>query len=472
MTFSKNELLAEKLRRLDSEQLRSYQPHTKQLRLHQAPHEIRVVATGNQWGKTLAGTVDVLWTVGKCHPYRENYSGQVHGRVMGPDFDTLSKTILGYCRKMCPVFPAKVGDFQWPGLWKESWDKALTWNQSEHILRLADGSSLEFNSYSQDVASLAGTQKHIIMFDEPPPRPEILGENMARQITLKTNMIFTMTPYRAPQFLYEFLVIGAASRPDKILIITASSSENPYSSPDVLNNIGAMNISEAEKGARLRGEWTTDWGRVWKEYGEHNKIPVFLPPNEWTRTLVLDPHDEKPCFVIWVARDDATGKDFVYREAQLTGTFEMVSKQIIERSQGEVITRYLMDPKSGSQAATLRGSKTRLEEFRKYISRFMPAKPNNTDTSIEAVRRRVQDRPGGPLLCVMENCPTVHNQMLAYTWRPELPSGESRKSAEVLRRNDEGPACVMYYVNYGHDYDRAASVGGFAEGGIAGGYII
>jgi len=67
--ISSHDARAERHRRLNEEFLRYYKPHAKQLALHQSQAPTRGYVGANKTGKSWAGTADILWTIGKVHPY-------------------------------------------------------------------------------------------------------------------------------------------------------------------------------------------------------------------------------------------------------------------------------------------------------------------------------------------------------------------------------------------------------------------
>ena len=199
----------------------------------------------------------------------------------------------------------------------------------------------------------------------------------------------------------------------------------------------------AEREARLHGRPTYLQGRVWKEYGEHNFIPAFHPPDEWRRTLLIDPHEVKPTAVNWVACDDARGKHYAYKEADLTGDVEQICEQIKSMSCDERIDVILMDP-SAHRRATIRGQGRMIDQFRKHLGGIVDAN-NNVSFGVDAVRRMVRQRPSGPLFYVMESCPITDFQMKNFSWKPPLVSGETRSKAEVFKKDDDHPDNIRYY---------------------------
>src|SRR5690606_2929637 len=112
-------------------------------------------------GKTVAGIIEDLWWVTRRHPYRRIPSDvAIRGRALGDGFEngTINRVLLPEFKRW--VIPSDLIN----GSWEDSW------SNSEHMLRLANGSFIEFKSYDQELQKHAGTSRHFIHFDEEPPQ--------------------------------------------------------------------------------------------------------------------------------------------------------------------------------------------------------------------------------------------------------------------------------------------------------------
>ncbi len=441
-------LQAEYERQLREEALRFYKPHKKQLLFHQSQASVRGLFGGNQSGKSWAGGMDLGMTVGKVHPYRPNYSGAVFARDCCVDFGVLKAVLIPTYKSIlprgeCPLdwktyegYPAK-----WPGLRGGSWKTA--WSEQERTIYLADGSFVEFKSYEQGKTnrdSFAGPPRHIIREDEEAPE-YLHSENLMRQVTTGQNIILTMTPLNYSQWVYASVYEASAHDP-RIDVFQMSSFENPNANKEMLARMEKDISDPVERAARLHGEFTYAQGRVWKEYGDHNLVDPFQIPRDWHRSVVIDPHPQKPTAVNWFA-EDHNGILFGYREGDYSGTVEEICDNIKIQSGGEYIDAIYIDP-SSRQSAKIRGQGALSDEFRKHLPGIIEAN-NAREIGWEVVRRMVRNNPGtGPRLVIMKNCPITDFQMRNYSWKPPLKTGESRGKADVVKRNDDHPDNVRY----------------------------
>jgi len=402
---------------------------------------------------------------GKCHPYRPNYVGPVYGRDCCVSFNTIKSVLIPTYRRLLPRKPCPLGyrtfegtEAVWPGLRGGSWDTA--WSELDKILFLdeKDGGFIEFKSYEQGREAYQGPQRHWIRHDEEPPE-SIYGENLARQLTLKRNIIFTLTPLNYSQWLYNRIYEGALTD-DKINCIMMSGSDNPYISETVLSAIEAGLSDPAERAARLHGEFTFLSGRVYKDYGEHNLKEWFRVPDQWHKSIIIDPHLDKPTAVNMMAQD-FQGRYWGIAEGDFEGDVKHICDQINAMCSGHRIDLWLIDPSSRFRSL-VHGKGRLIDEFRKYLPWLIEAN-NDRDLGIDAVRKAVKNGPNGPNLFTMSNCPVTHHQMKNYSWKPPLKSGESRGKPEVVKKSDDHPDNYRYRLVHG-DVVTHSQFNGFGVG--------
>lgn len=440
-----------KLHMLRYEGLRTYQASPKQHLWHSNQMPIRALVGSNKSGKSFAGTVEMLNIIGGVHQYRPNYTiGQVNGRDCCVDFDVLNQVLLPIYQQMAPRTECKLDGLTyegnpriWPGLKGESWETA--YSKTDRILYLANDSKIEFKSYSEEPDSFAGPVCHAIRMDEEPPE-FVFNENMARQMTTKVNIMFTLTPLNYSQWLYHAIVDGHIA--GKCFMVKMTYRDNPYINPEVVQMMEQTITDPAERAARLEGEFTYVTGRVWKKYGEHNFVPQRRLPYEWPCCIAIDPHEEKPTAVQWTA-EDYEGRIWVYNELLLADSVEQVCKQIRAMSREDNIQAILMD-ESAKKKSTLRGKGSIVDEFRKYLPEIILCSNQNKDVGRNMVSEMAADRVGrGPRLFVMQNCVNSDHQFKNYSYKPPTRSGEDRKKAAIYKKNEDLCDDLVYRVMFG-----------------------
>jgi hypothetical protein len=431
------ELVPEAERRLQDEFLRFYEPHPKQLEFHQSQAAVR----------GLAGTVDMLWIIGKVHPYRPNYRGLVYARDCSPTFQVFRQVLLPMYKKMVPRYPCRLkgetfegNPRQWPGLKGFDWDKA--YDKVDKVLHFADGSYVEFKSWDQDTDAFAGPPRHIIREDEEARIESQHRENQARQLTLPVNMMLTFTPLNYSQWLYSEICEGAATS-DNVSLTTMTVYDNPFINPETIKVLEASSFNEAEKAARLRGEFTYLTGRVWKTFGQHNWLDFRKLPDRFERILSIDPHRDKDDFANIFAYDNWAKTLYCIAELRVGGDIHRRIKAMRQFCQGEQIDAIIIDP-SAKQGAESLNERTILDF---YLDEFPSAILADNSRAAKDHGRAIietmaaQKPDGSTRLYIMRNCTRTYHQFLNYSYKPPSRTGEDRNKPMIFKKDEDHCDC-------------------------------
>lgn len=471
LTKQAGDIASKLLYKHENEALTYYKPYPQQLQFHQAKTPIRALVGRNKGGKSYAGAVEMLLTVGKVHPwrpYKKNPDGskvmRVFGRSCCVDYRTLRETLIPIYRVLAPrnpcILPGKTFEGEkriWPGLKGGNWDTA--YNQTNDILMFEDGSKLEFMSYVQKRESFGGPVRHIIHHDEEPP-DWIFGENVARQSTTGgADLLFTLTPIAYSQWLYNLLCEQAVAN-DKVTTIYIRGGEGPPLDADTKAIIETLITDEAERAARLEGTWTVLSGRVLKEYGPHNFIePPIRWPDGWLNFIAIDPHEEKPTAVTWMKFDQYARIPYIYRELLIKGDVREICTEIKHLSAGQRIEASTIDI-SARKSASLRNQGSIIDEFEKYLPTLIEGTNHNKDVQRNLLKQIVKKQTDGyPLFFVTRDCPMTHNQLLNYSYKPLPRSGEDRSKPQIYKKNEDLVDTVIYHIQQiQHDIEDGGSV--------------
>jgi len=183
--------------------------------------------------------------------------------------------------------------------------------------------------------------------------------------------VFTATPVSEP-YLYD--EIYASKDPDVECFTMDIRHNLVRPNPLTKDSIGLTEeaIQRYERSikdpgefdARIHGKFKYLTGRIWKIWdrpihtfnrniwkkGEKNCLFTGQPPRHWPRIFLIDPHDEKPHALLWVALEPEYNRYFVYREALLKNcSFTEVVRHIrdVEVENREKIAVRIMDPNFG-----------------------------------------------------------------------------------------------------------------------------
>lgn len=439
--------------RVEHEHLRFYVPHAKQLEFHKSRAPVRAFFAGNQTGKSFSGVMDDLWTLGGVHPYRPNYRAPVRGRVCCVKFTVLRQVLLILFQRFAPRLPCRLEGTtfegkprMWPGLrgynWKDAFDRV------DMVLHLADGSSIEFKSYDQDLEAFSGAPLDFIHPDEEPPE-NVHRENQARQLTTGVDMRFTLTPLKYSQWLYNEIYQGSAES-DDVFVVQASYEDNPHIDEKVVESIKDSDMDEAEKAARLYGALTYIKGRIWKTYGGHNFVDYQKLPDRYTRVLSIDPHRDKDDFANLVAWDSWRGNLYFYRELRASGDIHERIAKVRQLCVGENTDIMVIDP-SAEQGVRSLSEKNILDFYMEAFPTLMKADNSRgaKDHARAVIERLAKKSPSGETnLYVMRNCPRTHHQFLNYSYKPPGRTGEDRKQPTIFKKNEDHCDCGIQAVQF------------------------
>lgn len=201
-------LLAEKKRRLDTNQLAQYRPYAKQAAFHAAgsAHRERLFMAGNQLGKTKAGGAE--WAMHLTGRYPDWWEGKVFDEpvrmwasgVTGESTrDNPQRVLIGppeqqeaWGRGMIPA-DAIVDTMMARGIANALDSVVVRWGGGGDVQ--AGHSALAFKSYEKGREKWQGETLHGVWFDEEPPS-DIYGEGLTRTNATGGITIVTFTPLK------------------------------------------------------------------------------------------------------------------------------------------------------------------------------------------------------------------------------------------------------------------------------------
>lgn len=285
--------------------VKKYKPHQKQFTFHSSKRKKKVYIGGNRSGKTTAGVVEGIWRASCTHPYRPdlNAIGPNRGRVVAVDFiNGIDKIIIPQYKQWTPASYLRGGS------WETAFDKFTK------TLVFANGSTIEFMSYDQDLDKFAGTSRHWVHFDEEAPKP-IFTECLARLVDTNGDFWISMTPVEGMNWIYDDLYENNVNNPDgDVEIIEINTFENPYLTSEGIENL-MKSMDEDDIKTRVGGGYVRKGGLVYKNFdpttGSRNVLSEsildpksFFPDNRWMWILTLDHGLNNPTAVLWLAVND------------------------------------------------------------------------------------------------------------------------------------------------------------------------
>lgn len=508
-------------------QLETYVPHPKQEPFHRAADvKERWFLAGNRSGKTFACCVEDIWWVTGTHPcfqpiaersrddlfwanlrmtwdqngwgkapepedwpYVKWPGGQIQWRAMCSDEGIMESTLIPVYRKMIPTFmlacllcgTSKGG----PGhIHTPSWDSAYM--KSKNTIRFSEKYNMGFielktyqqyknNPYSHDSVTLTGVHA-----DEEPPEG-CYKINHGRLVSGDTDFqgvfIGSLTPVNPSEYIVTDIVEASQDNPRK-KIFEMEIHDNPHLSKQVIKDFLDLYTDPAERLSREKGIPGYYQNKIYPEYDQRHFIEIpkqfFTKLPEYSKTIIIDPHDSKPHAVLWMAWDTGTEEPtcYSYREMQMNGTVDQLCTNIRAASEGEQIDVMLID-RSVRRTQQLLDEDASIdhifEQFKLYFPDIVPVGGKGT-YSIRTEKLRQMLVPGNmtglPNFFVLKCCPTLDWQMRHLHRKPNLPGGEERPYFQKFKKNDDVSDCAEYGIQYGPPeaqlFSREAVVAGFS----------
>lgn len=304
-------LLDEQERAYDDGKLDKYHPNEEgepgntQLDFHKSNAKIRLVITGNRWGKTTASVIECIWLALGLHPYH-SIPVPNRGKFYVVDYGQGNEVIR---RKLDEWVPKKY-------LAKK---KPYEFNQHNHLVGVNfwNGSYIKIGTYIQGKMSSEGSNWNYVAFDEPPPR-ELYIANLRGLVDMGGIMWFTMTPLHEAWIYDELWSPGLSGQKDYIKCITGNSYDNPHSDKDSLR-LFADELTEDEYKIRIQGKFANLKGLVIDTYQpDKSDVDPFPLTSDYVLYEGIDPHPSKDHRVLWKAIH-SSGYRYVVRELLWSG---------------------------------------------------------------------------------------------------------------------------------------------------------
>ncbi len=379
----------------------------KQVEFHQSQARGRMFLGGNRSGKTVAGAVESIWWLTRKHPYYRVPEWKIEGRCGSVDFiNGVDKITLPEVKKWLP--PSE--------LIKGSWEESFS-NQYR-TLTLANGNTLEFLSYDQDLDKWAGTARDFIWFDEEPPET-IFTEGLIRLTSKDGRYWLTMTPVEGATWTLTELYEKSQNRGDAekdIYVVEVEVEDNKSLNMDVVRSIFGE-LSEEEQQIRRRGKYVHDSSLIFTNFDRETNIISKLPfnPRQYPYRIVasVDIGLYAPTAWLWHALTP-DGKIYTFHEMSKAEWTIPQFAQYVKRWEYEngITPIYRV----GDPAAKQRSRQTGLSDQLAYAQQGVNFKLGTNEVNASLDRMNDYLRTGHWI--ITENCVTLIKQMRKYRWEP------------------------------------------------------
>lgn len=321
-------LLDDQVRAVNKNALRYYKPHSEgidggQVAFHKSNAKIRLLVTGNRWGKSECTCAeDFLMATGE-HPYHA-IAVPNKGKIYAESYSVVSETIEPKVMKLLS------GDYL---------DKKKPFNRDQHGnltgINFANKSYIKIGTYDQQESKAEGSDWDWVHFDEPPPR-NLYTANLRATVDRGGRMWFSMTPLKEAWIFDDLWMPGLNKEKAYIECFRGSTYDNPYLDKEGID-IFVSELSEAEREVRVYGKFKKLQGVVIDTYeSQLSNIDPFELTSDFVIYEGIDPHPRKPHTAFWKAIHK-TGLRFVCAELYFAGGIYDFGTAIAD--QREILTR-------------------------------------------------------------------------------------------------------------------------------------
>lgn len=331
------------------------------------------------------------------------------------------------------------------------------YNAQSHTFRFPSGARLKLSHLAEDkdAHSHDSAEYNYIFFDELTHFTEyqylyLLHRNRSARKDLPAFCRAAATPLREGHFWVKKRFIdpcpaGNVIISDKItgnkrIFIQAKLEDNTAlmeAQPDYIQQL--MLLPEAERKAKLYGDWDAVSGQVFSEFRvqRHSDEPEnachvcepFAIPAWWPRILAIDWGYSASTYALWGAVSPE-GRLYVYREFEITKTQILVWASMIQKlSQGENIRSKIIDPSAKKNMGYEKSIFQQVEEV------------------LPGLECADNDRVSGK---------TLIHEFLRWKKRPARylpPVGYSEETAHRILRNFGSEAHESYLKSFAPDSD-------------------
>jgi PBSX family phage terminase large subunit len=375
---------------------------------HRRKEKIRLLLGGNQSGKTISTTWEVV-NYCRQHPgtlaWACTESYELVGEALYPRYEALIST-------------AEIDNIAWLNYAKGIPSR----------LRWKNGSLVVFKSYEQGRKKFQAAGVDIIQLDEEPPK-DIYMECLARTSATNGQIIFSMTPLQGKTYVHDDLYLKAPTS-EHIWCETISYLENRFI-PDEEKQVLIELYGEDEIPRRVYGLWTMLEGAVWKELNEDvHFIPRFPIPRDWRRIRSIDLGYEDPFCCLWLA-ESPKKEIFVYQEYYKSATLlKDHAKAIQERDEWGLADDKLDGLDQGIVASISDHERQERAELESYGIHTQPAN-KAVELGIQIVNRLFK----AEMLYIFDDLEHTKQESRNYRYKPgtELPIKKNDHTQDPMR---------------------------------------
>ncbi len=402
---------------------------------HRSNATVRIVVTGNRWGKTTASALEAFQIALGIHPHKK-IPVPNRGKIYSESYSMLMET---FAKKIDEWLP----------------EKYLAKKRGRHLnnngqlvgLNFANGSEIRFGTYDQSIAKAEGSNWHYVAFDEPPPR-ELYIANFRGIVDFAGIIWITATPLSEPWLFDDLWEPGLTGKKKYVQCFDGTMDDNIFVPPEI-RKLYFDEMTPAEREVRFYGKFRKLEGLVIDTYDSfvHDVNPFKLGA-DFSIYEGIDPHPGKAHAVLWKAINERNER-YVVRELKFDGGMAEFAREISLvredlRSEGAEVVCSVSDTSLNQK--DLHFKINQYDELRRYLrecgEHLMPQMAGKRDWLHAGIRklrdlyRVVKDEKGESRVqqYVFKNCVEYKKELVHYQWPKKTVQGDEVKP--IAKSND------------------------------------
>ncbi len=402
----------------------------KMLQLHKDNSKTRLLLGGKRSGKSSWGIVECCWAGLGIHPYLEYPKPPLKIRVCGVSSAGVESILLPMFKNWLPTHSIK------------------RWWAEKAILELANGTAIDFKSYEQDMPKYEGTERHLVLMDEEPPR-EIYESNFMRTISHNINgkLIITCTPLHGMNWIYDQLYDNPKAVPPAVKWAHVSIFDNPHLSKEAVETIKNDPAMQDSLDAVMYGQFVPKSGLVYKSFdlNKHVIPPLGKVPDDWMVVIGMDLHDRNPHGVVFMGLN----KDnvwVVYDEIYEQCIISELAGKIKEKLGTRFPPALAIADTSLNSPQSISGVSEAQELAQKYGIYITEAHKDVQSGILKVTSLLNPGKDKKPSLFITENCFNIIREIKHYSWDEYSRNKDKYDPKEKPRKKDDHELDAIRYV--------------------------
>lgn len=421
----------------------SYEPYGEQTSFHNSDAFGRILTAGNRAGKTDSMVVEFIDCAAGYHRWSTRPEKWGRGPLQ------LRMIVVDISKGVEAIMLPKFKRWMTPSMMVDGeWDKS--WDSKNLVLTFSNGSTIDFLTYQMTLEKHGGVPRHMIGFDEEPPR-DIFNEALMRLIDFDGRWVIAATPINGMDWIYDLLVEPSQNGElDEVEVFELDASQNPYLLSEDRGKF-MMGMDKEERQIREEGKYIARAGLVFPTFKDNLDKHVLAEPPDvpkmvrdgWQFYSTVDHGWNNPTAWLWIAVD-SRGNCVVVSEHYVS--LEIIaehSRIVLEREaswgipESDVI-------RSGDPAMNQHNGINGMSFIQTYAEYGVyigtEGIPHDVMIGVEKLQMYLRIRENGsPTLMISPNCVQLIRELKKLRWATydSTKIAYSKNKQEIIHKKDD-----------------------------------